>query len=113
MVIRLDQRIPRRPDGSIDAGTKNASGVFLGDVYEIDRIHACYVFGVAGSRHRVGDRVTVKVLVGDGHDAVGHVHDADPLVVHAVLHRGHHRAGGVTADEQAAALRLGCFAGRG
>ena len=108
VVFRLNRRLIRRSNGSIDVGIKTGAG-FSDEVQEIDRTHHCYVGAVPSRARHGGRRATVRVLIGNGRDPVGEVHSAHDVVARLLAHTGRYRpTTPVTPDERSAARRLGC-----
>jgi hypothetical protein len=108
VVFRLNHPLIRRSNGSIDAGIETSAG-FSDEITEIDHAHACYTAGVPGRARHGGQRATLRVLIGNGHDPIGEVHSTRDVVARLLAHTGKYRpTTPVTPDERRAAKRLGC-----
>jgi hypothetical protein len=114
LVFRLNQAMPRYPNGSFDGGMKLdgqfSAGSVLGafDVTSSPRGRNCYedsvVIPVASAV--VGRAYTVSYLLGSGHNSPASVTDPQPLTTKLYLH-GLKSSAQVTQQLGA----LGCFAG--
>jgi hypothetical protein len=110
VVFRLNRAIPRYKSGSYDAGMKvdgqfSSSIINTADDYQTSPRRNCYVDSDVIPRRlaRVGRKLTLSYLIGDGHDSYGMVRDPRPLEAGLVLHSD--STGSIKRDLR----RLGCF----
>jgi hypothetical protein len=107
VVFRLNRPLPRRTDGSVDAGIRTAAG-YESEFTTADRRDNCYFAAAAGRSRHTGLRVSVRLLLGDGHDPIGHVHSVQTLAAKLTAARGTAGRHGSFKAETAAARKLGC-----
>lgn len=107
IVFRLNRPMPRRADGSYDAGTRTAAG-FDSQFTTADKRNNCYFGAVQGHSKRVGTKVSVRLLLGDGHDPVGKVQSVQTLTRSLTARKGTAGRRGSFKSEAAAARALGC-----
>lgn len=108
LVFRLNRPIPRRADGSFDAGTRTAAG-FASEFMTADKRHNCYFAAVSGQSKHVGTQVSVRLLLGDGHDPVGKVSSVKTLTPpRLTASQGTAGRHGSFKAEAAAARTIGC-----
>ncbi len=107
IVFRLNRPLPRRADGSYDAGTRTTAG-FDSQFTTADKRNNCYFGAVRGKSKRVGTRVSVRLLLGDGRDPAGMVQAVQTLTQTLTAKKGTAGRHGSFKSEAAAAKALGC-----
>jgi hypothetical protein len=107
LIFRLNHPLPRRADGSIDAGIRTATG-FESEFTTADKRDNCYFGATDGRSKHTGTRVSVRLLLGSGHDPVGKVQSIQTLTARPTSGRGTAGRHGRFTAEVKAARALGC-----